>query len=201
MVAAALLVSGCTTTLSGEPVSGVPSSVTTNGTAAPTSTSRPPAKPLPFTPTIKNRTNDRTDGTTFEPCSAYTDAELLALDINPTTITDAAKIDYPNFRGCDWLGTDYTAKRGGSQYSQIVGRELTLDEYKRTMKRLPWQADRTANGRTIALAPENNYCIAAFASEKSIVTTSVIVTNPSPGRTVECDRAFAFASLAVSKAP
>ncbi|MDP0398619.1 DUF3558 family protein [Tsukamurella strandjordii] len=201
-MAAILLLSACTTTVSGEPQPDVAAATgATTTTAAPTSTSSAPAKPLPFTPTIKNRTNDRTDGTTFEPCSAYTDAELLALDINPTTITDAAKIDYPNFRGCDWLGTDYTAKRGGSQYSQIVGRELTLDEYKRTMKRLPWQADRTANGRTIALAPENNYCIAAFASEKSIVTTSVIVTNPSPGRTVECDRAFAFASLAVSKAP
>ncbi|CAM3820820.1 DUF3558 domain-containing protein [Tsukamurella strandjordii] len=186
-LAAALLASGCAVSIPGEPVA--------------TGKARASTKPLPFTPTIKNRTNDRTDGTSFEPCTAYTDAELIAIDINPSSIRDAAQVDAANYRGCRWNANDYTDSRGGGQYSQIVGREMGLDEYKRYMNTLKWQPDRQAHGRTIAYAPEKNYCISAFASEQSIVTTIAGSTNPSPGNKAECDRAIAFASLAVSKAP
>ncbi|WP_269451169.1 DUF3558 family protein [Tsukamurella pseudospumae] len=178
---------GCTMTVPGQPVtSGKPGAV---------------AGPLPFNPTIAERTNDRTDGTTFEPCSAYSDAELRGLEIDPTTVEDAAKVDSANYRGCHWRGSDYSAARGGTQYSQIVGVEMPLDRYKRYMRTLPWQADRTAHGRSLAVAAENNYCIAAFRAELSIVATRASSTNPSPGRTVECERAVAFASLAITKAP
>ncbi|WP_019203780.1 DUF3558 domain-containing protein [Tsukamurella sp. 1534] len=162
---------------------------------------RTSAKPLPFTPTIKNRTNDRTDGTTFEPCSAYTDPELQALDINPATITDAAQIDSANYRGCHWRAFDYTSARGGTQYSQIVGLEMPLDQYKKKMSSRTWQPDRTAHGRTIAVASGFDDCVVAFRSDESIVTTNAAATTPSPGLTAECDRAIAFASLAISKAP
>ncbi|KXP12549.1 hypothetical protein AXK60_04860 [Tsukamurella pseudospumae] len=156
---------------------------------------------MPFTPTINDRTNDRTDGTTFEPCNAYTDAELIALNINPETITDAAQVDSANYRGCRWRAQNYTAARGGGQYSQIVGREMTLDQYKRYLSTKVWQTDRMASGRPIAVAAENNGCSASFSSEQSIVTTIATSTNPSPGNVLECDRAVAFASLAISKAP
>ncbi|NKY19981.1 DUF3558 domain-containing protein [Tsukamurella spumae] len=183
----ALVLVGCNATVPGEPITSNKASTLT--------------KPLPFTPTIKERTNDRTDGTSFEPCSAYTDGELRALDINPATVEDAAKVDSANYRGCHWRGNDYSVARGGTQYSQVVGLEMTLDEYKRYMKTLPWQADRTAHGRSLAVVAENNYCIAVFRAELSIVTTRSSSTNPSPGRTVECERAVAFASLAITKAP
>ncbi|RDH11689.1 DUF3558 domain-containing protein [Tsukamurella pulmonis] len=186
-IALTVLLSGCTVAVPGEPTA--------------TSDPRTSAKPLPFTPKINGRTNERTDGTSFEPCNAYTDADLRALDINPASIHDAAQVDFPNYRGCGWRGNGYTAARGGVEYSQIVGRELTLDEYKKQMKRLPWQPDRFAHGRPIAVAIENDYCVANFASEESIVTTIVASNTPSPGNTVECDKAVAFASLAITKAP
>ncbi|GAA1011738.1 hypothetical protein GCM10009551_096990 [Nocardiopsis tropica] len=202
LLAVGLVLSGCTTTVTGDPAPDAAAmSVTRTTNAASTTKSHAPAKPLPFTPTIKNRTNDRTDGTSFEPCTAYTDAELIAIDINPSSIRDAAQVDAANYRGCRWNANDYTDSRGGGQYSQIVGREMGLDEYKRYMNTLQWQPDRQAHGRTIAYAPEKNYCISAFASEQSIVTTIAGSTNPSPGNKAECDRAIAFASLAVSKAP
>ncbi|ADG77940.1 hypothetical protein TPAU25S_00044 [Tsukamurella paurometabola] len=186
-VACAALVSGCATAVPGEPIA--------------TGSSRASTKPLPFTPTIKNRTNDRNDGTTFEPCTAYTDADLLPLDINPGSIRDAAQVDAANYRGCRWNANDYTARSGGGQYSQIVGLTMTLEQYKRSMKTLRWQPDRQAHGRTIAYAPENNYCSASFSSERAIVVTIASSTNPSPGNQAECERAIAFASLAASKAP
>ncbi|BDD83511.1 hypothetical protein TPB0596_32740 [Tsukamurella pulmonis] len=184
-----VLASGCAVAVSGEPTSSLES---------PSPTSQ---KPLPFTPTIKNRTNDRTDGTTFEPCSAYTNDELRALNIDPASVHDAAQVDDPNYRGCRWLANGYNDVHGGGDYSQIVGRELTLDQYKRYMSALRWQTDRIVNGRVLAYAPENNYCIAAFSSEESIVTTIAESTTPSPGNVTECDRAIAFASLAITKAP
>ena len=162
---------------------------------------RTSVKPLPFTPTIQGRTNDRTDGTTFEPCSAYTDTELRSLNINPATRMDAAAVDFANYRGCGWRGTDYTAARGGYEYSQIVGRELTLDEYKKSMSHREWQPDRMVHGRPLAVSATLDYCSAAFRSEWSIVSTIVASNTPSPGNVAVCDRAIAFATLAITKAP
>ncbi|WP_254657634.1 DUF3558 domain-containing protein [Tsukamurella pulmonis] len=184
----ASVINGCTTAVPGEPTSALTASAHS-------------MKALPFTPKINGRTNERTDGTSFEPCNAYTDVDLQALDINPASITDAAQVDSANYRGCHWLANDYTAARGGGDYSQIVGREMTLPEYKKYMSSLPWQPDRIVNGRPLAVAIENNYCVANFASEESIVTTIAGSTNPSPGNLTECDRAIAFASLAITKAP
>ncbi|WP_343952370.1 DUF3558 domain-containing protein [Tsukamurella spumae] len=187
MLVTAFVGCGCTVAVPGEPVAA------RNPRTSPV--------PLPFTPTIKDRTNDRTNGTSFEPCSAYSDAELRALEINPATLADAAKVDSANYRGCHWRANDYTSARGGGQYSQIVGHKMTLDEYKRYMSTLRWRADRVAHGRRIAVAAEFDNCVAAFSSEQAIVVTIAAWTKPSPDLTVECERAVAFASLAISKAP
>ncbi|ADG79520.1 hypothetical protein TPAU25S_00738 [Tsukamurella paurometabola] len=179
---------GCATAISGEPTSAL-------------SSPRTSPKPLPFTPTIKNRTNDRTDGTTFEPCAAYTDTELRALDIDPATISDAAQVDAANYRGCRWDSIGYTKGRG-IEYSQIVGNEASLDSYKQKYKDLPWQPDRTVEGRPLAVATESEYCFGVFMSEFAVVVTiAAQPVDPSPGRTVECEKAIAFASLAITKAP
>ncbi|ADG79521.1 hypothetical protein TPAU25S_00737 [Tsukamurella paurometabola] len=181
---------GCATAISGEPTSALWSPRTS-------------PKPLPFTPTIKNRTNDRTNGTTFEPCSAYTDTELRTLGIDPATISDAAQVDSANYRGCHWQSIGYSTATGkGILYSQITGDEKSLDTYKRKYRMLPWQTDRIVNRRSIAVATENDYCLAVFASEAAVVITRAgQPVNPSPGRTVECEKAIAFASLAITKAP
>lgn len=186
-LAAAVALTGCATDVAGEPTSALKSPRTS-------------PKPLPFSPTIKNRTNERTDGTTFEPCSAYTATELIALDIDPASISDAARIDGANYRGCHWQSIGYTS-RVGFRYSQIVGNQGTLDEYKRKYRNLPWQPDRTIQGRRVAIVAEIDYCFTVFASELALVISRTSGMVPSPGRTVECDKAVAFASLAISKAP
>ncbi|MET9328684.1 DUF3558 domain-containing protein [Tsukamurella sp. NPDC003166] len=183
----ALVVGGCSVTVPGEPAAA--------------RSNRTSARPLPFSPTVKNRTNDRNDGTPFEPCSAYSDSELHVLDIDPTSVQDAAQVDSANYRGCRWREAGYTAARGGGDYSQIVGLKMSLKQYKHHMSTKRWQTDRMVDGRRLALYSENNYCSAVFASEQAIVVTIAGSTNPSPGRTVECARAVAFATLAITKAP
>ncbi|GAA0995812.1 hypothetical protein GCM10009551_061440 [Nocardiopsis tropica] len=155
---------------------------------------------LPFTPTISERVNGRNDGSTFEPCISYSARELSTLDIDPGSIKDAGFSDSPNFRGCAWTSPDRQTR-----FHQILGDEVSLANYKRKQSQLPWQPDRIASGREIAVAPDSpDACVAAFMSQDAIVVTGVIVSTakkPSPGLQEECDKAFAFASLAASKAP
>lgn len=181
---------GCAVDVPGEPTSALKSPRTS-------------PKPLPFSPTIKDRTNDRTDGTTFEPCSAFSADELRSLSIDPTTISDAAQIDSANYRGCHWKSIGFNTATGrGFDYSQIVGNKMTLDEYKTKYKDLAWQPNRTAHGRPIAVVASSDYCTAVFTSEFAVVVTIAGQSvDPSPGRTAECDRAIAFATLAITKAP
>ncbi|CAM3907038.1 DUF3558 domain-containing protein [Tsukamurella strandjordii] len=155
---------------------------------------------LPVVPTISERVNGRNDGTTFEPCTAYRAEELIPLGIAPSSISDAAFSDSPNFRGCDWLSPDRI-----TFISQILGDEKSLDNYKRKHSYRKWQPDREVNGRSIATATDSNDgCIAAFMSMEAIVVSGIRTSTagrPSPGLKQECDKAFAFASLATSKAP
>ncbi|GIZ98514.1 MULTISPECIES: DUF3558 family protein [Tsukamurella] len=155
---------------------------------------------LPFKPTIVERVNGRNDGTSFEPCVAYSATELSALGINGASVSDAGFSESPNYRGCHWTSQD-----AATQYSQIVGDEASLETYKRKHSYRQWRPDRVASGRTVAIAPDSNDgCIAAFISRDAVVATIVagnLSKPPSAGLQEECDKAFAFASLAASKAP
>ncbi|CAM4013253.1 DUF3558 domain-containing protein [Tsukamurella strandjordii] len=158
--------------------------------------------PLPFTPTIQGRTNERNDGSSFEPCTAYSAQELRDLNIEPASLQDAAKSNSPNFRGCHWTSIKAgPADRTYLDYSQVVGKRISLDAYKREQNFRAWQPDRVVMGRRLAVAPMKYDCTAAFISESAVVTTGAIALSPSPGLTRECDAAVAFATLAISKAP
>lgn len=168
----------------------------------PGSSSRPAVspQPLPFTPTISERTNDRNDGTSFEPCTAYSAEEIRALGADPTTISDAGFSDSPNFRGCDWE----TPGQVG-QLDQIVGDEESLANYKAKQDFRPWEPDLQIGGRTVIWTKEDDDgCFASFMSQKAIVHSSYRTTSagtPSAGLAEECRIAIAFATLAISKAP
>lgn len=172
--------------------------IAVDGQALPSSTS---AKPLPFTPSIAERTNDRNDGTTFEPCVAYSAGEIEQLGSVYRSVSDAGFSDSPNFRGCNW---DTPGNSG--QLGQIVGNESSLANYKAKQSNRPWQPDRQIGGRTVIATaePHINGCYASFMSQKAIVHSSYRTTSagvPSPGLVEECDKAIAFATLAISKAP
>lgn len=180
--------SGCSVAIGGY---GVPDFVSAPATST---------LPLPFTPTIAERTNDRNDGTSFEPCTAYTGDEIRSLGADPGTISDAGFSDSPNFRGCSWVSPD---KAG--QLDQILGNEESLVKYKTIQSHRPWRADMQIGGRTVIWTTEDDDgCFASFMSQKAIVHSSYRTTsagNPSPGLVEECRIAIAFATLAISKAP
>lgn len=174
-------------------------SISVSGTAVPGQTSTS-AAPLPFTPTIGERTNDRTDGTSFEPCTAYTDEELERVGISPRTVRDAGFSDSPNFRGCRWDTPD-----GSGWFGQTVANQAPLNAYKARQSQRPWQPDNQVGGRTLAVAAEQpDGCIAVFVSEAAVVISgfnTISPRTPSPGLVAECDTAIAWATLAIAKAP
>ncbi|MDP0398946.1 DUF3558 domain-containing protein [Tsukamurella strandjordii] len=202
-IACTLALSGCTASVPGDPVSaGRDSHIEV--TTAPPSPSQIglSSAPLPFTPTIQGRTNERNNGSSFEPCTAYTPEELRALGIDPATVEDAAISNSPNFRGCHWSGIrESPTDRDYLNYSQIVGKRITLEAYKREQDFRTWLPDRTVQGRRLAVATTPNDCTAVFLSEAAVVITGALPLRASPGLTRECDAAIAFAALAISKAP
>lgn len=164
----------------------------------------PPAssKPLPFVPKFKERTNERNNQTTFEPCTAYSADEIRAIGIDPASIKDAAFSDSPNFRGCDWRSLTASPRdRDYLEYSQIVGKRQTLEEYRRDQSYRNFREDRIVLGRRIVVSAMKYDCSATFEVEATTAVTIVQALYPSPNLTRECDAAVALASLGVSKAP
>ncbi|GAA4383435.1 hypothetical protein GCM10023147_02660 [Tsukamurella soli] len=167
------------------------------------------APPLPFAPTIAERWNRRNDGTSFEPCIAYSANEALALGMDPRTLEDAAISDSPNYRGCHW---ELTRRDGDSRgrwwnwVSQIVGNQPPLTSYKASHHEYAWVSDRFVDGRTFALGnrrtTQSVECYVVFTSGTALVGTAVnFETASRRTQAEECDRAFRIAALAASKAP
>ncbi|WP_232015599.1 DUF3558 domain-containing protein [Tsukamurella paurometabola] len=159
------------------------------------------ARPLPFVPKYKERTNERNNGTTFEPCTAYSDEEMRALGADPATLEDVMISDSPNYRGCQWQSPDRTG-----YFSQELGNEVSLETYKAKQSHRPWQRDRTIKGRNVIVTTERDSgCFASFMSQGAIIHSVYYAdgkgAQPSPGLVTECNKAIEWATLAISKAP
>lgn len=187
---AVTLMSGCAVSVGGE---AVPGDDARRSVAA-------SVRPLPFTPQFAGRTNERNDGTSFEPCTAYSDHEIRALGADPSTLTDVMISESPNYRGCRWYSSDRAVT-----FSQTLGDEKSLDAYKAKQSSRPWQPDRTIGGRRVIATNERDTgCFASFMSEGAIVHSAYSVSvfgKPSPGLVTECNKAIEWATLAISKAP
>lgn len=183
-----LLLSGCAVAVEGHAVPETARATLTE------------ARPLPFTPQFEGRTNERNDGTTFEPCTAYTEGEMRALGADPATLTDVMISVSPNYRGCRWRSPDRVAS-----FSQTLGNEESLDAYKVKQSYRPWQPDRTISGRRVIVTTEGrDGCFASFMSERSIVHSAYSIGTrgkPTADLVAECNKAIEWATLAISKAP
>lgn len=190
-LAAALLLPGCAVSVVGEAVPAEQSVPKVSST---------PVRSLPFVPKFEGRTNERNDGTSFEPCVSYSDEELRVLGADPSTIVDAATSIAPNYRGCYWQSPDHVAF-----FSQIVGNEKSLERYKAKQSWRPWQPDRMINGREVILTTERDSgCFASFMSQGAMVHSSYRIGSagkPSADLVAECNKAIEWATLAISKAP
>lgn len=186
------MISGCAVSVEGEAVSA--RKTTSEGTTT-------SGRPLPFVPEFEGRTNERNNGTSFEPCTAYSEQEMRTLGADPRTLTDVMISVSPNYRGCRWDSLSKVA-----YFSQTLGNEVSLANYKAKQSRRPWQPDRRISGRTVIVTTEgDDGCFASFMSEKAIIHSAYTVdgagAKPSPGLVAECNKAIEWATLAISRAP
>jgi hypothetical protein len=180
LLVAALLLCGCDETVGGQ--------------AVPLPRADPRAH-LPFPSRFLERTNERNDGSIFEPCIAYSARELRALGIDPGSIEDAAVSRGPNYRGCGW-------RMPASLVSQTVLNQGGLKEYLARDRAIEWQLTRSPELRTLASGSRRvGHCMAVFKSQGAIVVTSVTAWREGKWPGTACDWVVKFASLAASKAP
>lgn len=156
-----------------------------------------PRADLPFTPAVEGRLNDRNNGSTFEPCIAYSDDELTAIGIKPATRRDAAMSESPNYRGCHWdVGASSTV-------SQIVTNQGSLADYLRHHGERQWRLAATTTGRTVAIGDSrfDDGCSAVFKSQGAIVVSHTPIWNGDIDSRGACGWVIEFAALAAGKAP
>lgn len=169
---------------------------------------------LPFEPEQATRLNDRNDGSTFEPCVAYQDADLLSLNIDPATMQDLMPWPDPVRRGCAWAipgfiymqgVTDIAA--GAPDFNTRTAADAPLDTGgliaalgESNVTDHTWEPTDPIDGRVIALYHDSKYqCGTVFETQDSIVITLLDVF---PAVEPEiCAKVIAFTELAVAASP
>lgn len=155
---------------------------------------------LPFDNPFPNRWNNSNDGTSFEPCTAYSDSELSRFGVDPGAIKDAALVDRQGIRGCYWFTSNKYS------LSVVVTNAESLEKYQSGMREIDWKPDLLIGGRTVGLADLNddeNTCSTYIQSGKSIVSAEVIINGGEEGRAKydPCKIVIDFTAAYIEKIP
>lgn len=156
---------------------------------------------LPFETEFSERWNQSNDGTPYEPCTAPSTEQLLALRLDPDSAADAATVNGQTLRGCHW-GYRPPIDSGWS-LAQSVGDYESIADYSRT--RSPGEA-RPIIGideRDVGVfVSESGGCWTYVQSRRSgVITLSVYVGLPEPPTSLTCQRAIDFTRAAINKIP
>lgn len=173
---------------------------TPGATSVVTESTGPEDISLPFDNPFPNRWNPSNDGTSFEPCVAYSDDELLRFGVDPSVIEDAAIVDGQGIRGCDWfMPRQFTL-------SSVVTDSTSLEHYKAGARELDWKADLVVGGRIVGQAQLNDderTCKTYVQSYESVIVTSVVIASGSGPRANydPCQMVVDFTTAYIDKIP
>lgn len=107
LVAVAAMAS-CSTTTSGSPAPAGTTSTSVSGSSSSSTTS----VSVPYTLTAPHPPpGKKNDGTSFDPCVAYTADEIRSWGVDPSKVEDIAtrKLEY---RGCNWSADGWSIEQG-----------------------------------------------------------------------------------------
>lgn len=138
-----------------------------------------PAVDLPFENPFPDRWNQFNDGTTYEPCVAFSDQELIQFDIDPALIEDAALVNGQGSRGCNWLMRDTFG------FGQVVTNSPSLVAYRRDTPEVKWMPDFSIEGRVVGLFGLNDdpsTCSSYVQSKSAGVVTNVSISSAPEAR-------------------
>lgn len=156
--------------------------------------------PLPFENPFPNRWNESNDGSPFEPCNAFSSAELLRFQIDPEMIEDAAIVDGQGIRGCRWMMT------GRFSFSNLVTNSESLEIYRQGVVEYDWQSDLEIEGRTVGLFSlvhgSSKECSTYVQSYSAAVVTNVLPSASAEGKAIDaCKLAVDFTRAYIDKIP
>lgn len=179
-VAALFTVTACSTVTSGEP----------STTAAPTSSAPQAARHTVAHPPPSERNN----GTSFDPCEAFTDDDLRSVGLDPATIK-ATKSSF--VRGCIWNGVGWNVQIGVLNGS--VDRYLNQDSFAGAQPIVVGGL----NGVSYRDEPGNlRSCYVELPSEKSTVGTALDILDPANAKIPDaCTKAVEVATMLAPKLP
>ena len=193
--AAILVASGCT-------VNGSPASAPHSGNedARPTirQTDTRGIK-LPFTTSFPDRWSANNDGTTYEPCTALTGAELRGAGIDPTTVKDIAVANHQTARGCMW---DYIGDHTAGKVAHATGNLPTFEESQTDREWYEVSYDLKIKGRLVLVnSKAATLCMTTVKSGRSPVDITVSKIFDPIGREAVCKRAIDFTRLVINRMP
>ncbi|KPG26222.1 DUF3558 family protein [Mycobacteroides immunogenum] len=141
--------------------------------------------------------NDNNNGTSFDPCLAYTAAELKGWGVAPGSVEDIGVKDTVQ-RGCAWVGN-------GWEFQQLVTNQL-IDTYFNSPS-FPGAQAITVEGLTAAQyrkpVDDMTICYIDLPSEKASVGTIVSVRDRKAKQLIPdaCTKALEIASDTAKKLP
>ncbi|WP_100451177.1 DUF3558 domain-containing protein [Mycobacteroides abscessus] len=185
-VAVAVNLSACGTTTGGIATTA-PSIAGSSSTSATVSNSLTSPHPPP---------NQYNDGTTFDPCLAFTADELRSWGVKPETVEDNGSPDLVQ-RGCTWSGDGWFINI--TVLNRPVSDYLNHDNFPGSQSTQVGGLD----GVTFRAAGSDN-CWVSLPAQRASVGTSVSILDPKLGpRAVPdtCAKALAVATVVAGKLP
>ncbi|MEU9806497.1 DUF3558 domain-containing protein [Mycobacterium sp. NPDC050853] len=144
--------------------------------------------------------NEYTNGTTFEPCTAFGADELRNWGVDPTNVEDVG-VGNPLLRGCRWRPTNRSWSLGIRVHNSAVEKYLQPDN---TLK---LQEPITIGGRSSAVnSPDGRQtsCDVIVPSEKAVVIFTVNVYSGDEGPKLvpdACNKAIDVATAVAGRLP
>ena len=185
---AATVVAGCS--MSGQPLP------VTSAPATPQQTDSM-GRSLPFKNSVRDRWNPSNNGTDYEPCTAFTTAELDELGVASSSIRDAATVDGQSLRGCRWYyreSRDWVA-------DQLVINYRSRAEYLASNPDFAVNYEVNIDGITVGVIEDStDACFTYIQSGRAAILTSAAShVKPAPPRGQICQRAIALTQLTLKK--
>lgn len=191
----AVALAGCSTTTSGSPARGASTSASTSGSASlPTS-----SVSIPYTLTAPHPPpNKDNNGTSFDPCVAYTAAEIRSWGVDPEKVEDTGTQGL-DVRGCGWTAD-------GWQLAQTVINNPLSDYLDNPQYPV---AHRETIGGLDAVVYQDRVtgasgCTVALPSQQATVHVLASIYNEKTGRKGlpdPCAKAIEVAAFVATKLP
>ncbi|KIU40407.1 hypothetical protein TL11_12005 [Mycobacteroides immunogenum] len=190
-MAAVMIVAGCGTTVDGQPTLGGMHATSTGGSSSATTTS----------PTVTNTLrgphappNSRNDGTSFDPCLAYSAEQIKSWGLDPEYVEDQGGPD-EIARGCRWNADGWSASQ------TVINRPIS--DYLNA-QRYPGAHAVEIDGLHGAVFGDiagDVSCNVALPSQQAIVITGVLVLGAKDVVPDPCKKAIDIATQTAPRLP